>query len=266
MSRSLVAPFLLLQCVACGASPPNPESVEGAPPSSAGFRPPPPCRTGEDCLSKGRAAQGSDDARELFALACRKGSAGGCYELGKLHATSSEDAAARVAFTRICREPSTPWANYECGALDGRSVSDHTCVVDACARLAALPSDDAGAQLTYARRGCSTKGEPGRTERELRGRACLALARAAEAGGQAADARRHYQSACAFGNGEGCRAAPPGAGAPTSASASKSGGKLEMESLTTDGLVLRNVSCDLAGSAVLGVVGGMTVGAGFAKK
>lgn len=256
----LCACWLLLGHAAACATPERPPaSAERAPsaaPSAApSYRPPPPCRTESDCFSKGSAALAADqaDGRELLILACKKGSTEGCLELGKAYATGKggppDRDVARKAFMRICRDPRDRWS-----------------IIDACAWLADLSPSDGSERLIYAERGCSVEGQRGPENADVRARACMAAAKGQEAAKRTAEARQRYQAACSLGDAEGCKIALQMPAPPEQAAPSKGHGTFQMSHLEVDGFVMRDVSCEIEGNALMGILGGVAVGPGLALR
>jgi hypothetical protein len=276
-SRNVRAPMpvvaSLLCLAACGADPSAQPST--APPTTDVapiYRPPPPCRTAADCLDQATAALGADPAgaRALFALACEKRSPSGCLGLGKLLAQGRGGPAdlegARITLERVCRTPSSEYRRADCAATVITDISSTTCLIDGCAWLANVTPTDAAEQTAYAARACSVEASADPADVAMRARACVTLAKYHEGAGQPVDARRAYDAACALGSNDACRislATPRPPGDPTAAS-SGSGATIEMPSITTDGLLLEDVSCELADSGVAGLLFGATVAAGFA--
>ena len=266
------ATFLLPLAAGCGANPASIEAASSRAPDSGvhSYKPPPPCRTREACLDEGRRALGAgrDDARLLLGLACEKKSVSGCLELGRAYATGAggpqDRQAARQALMPLCPERNAGSASDVCSSPPTDNVASDTCLPDACAWLLAVAGPDDHRRAMYAERGCATDRGRSKDTMQVRGRACFALAKAHEAAARGSDAHRAYENACALGIAEACDLALKSPSAkPTT---EHDGGTLEVPSLITDGLEMRDVVCKLEGGAFLGVVGGLTVAAGFSRK
>lgn len=270
--RTLRSPALAsVVCLAgCGAEPPRPAPPPTEPVQA--YRPPPPCRTAEDCVEKAKAALGAElvRARALFELACDKQSVEGCLELGKLLVEGRggpvDRDRARGAFERLCRDPRAGYRAADCDERPVTDVSSDTCVVDGCAWLASVTPPESAEQIPYAERACAIEGSDQPGDIAMRARACITLAKHHEGAGRAADARRAYDHACAMGDNDGCRVALAGPRPPDARddASSASRATIEIPSVTTDGLVLEDVSCKLDDSGVVGLLFGVTVAAGFA--
>jgi hypothetical protein len=258
---SPLASIVALVLTACGGSnaPASPASTSTPP--QGGYRAPPPCRTADDCTARGIDGwkRGDPAAGELLVLACRKGSVEGCLALGEARATGlggpPDLAGAAEAFERVCRAP----GRRACGDDLFSAVGDETCAPDACAWLATHPP--AGSDVAvWAARGCSMKGQG--SARALRAKACVGEADRLEQAQRPDEARAARELACALGEPGACRVAlgerrpPPG---PKEAT-------LAMANLVSDGLELRDVSCTVDPNPIVGVIGGMTLAAGFSAR
>lgn len=257
-----------LALTGCASSSATPEPSKQNELLDGPFRPGPPCRKAEDCLEKGFATRETEPAkaRVLFELACEKGSVAGCLELGKVCAGNdllADVPTALRAFQRICQVPREGCTDRAEGTLGTLPI----CVPDACAWLVAL-EPNSRERIVRARRGCAMTGNEEALSRAVRARACLLVAEDDAATQRPVESRRAYQWACSLGDNAACKiamATPAHSAAPSAAAST--GVTIELASVDTDGFVMRDVSCALDDdNPVLGLFGGLTIGAGFAPQ
>jgi hypothetical protein len=207
-----------------------------------------PCSDAADCYAKGRdlVAHGDAEGRERLSQACALGSKKACAELG-------------IAYARGLA------GNVDDGLA--REKLHWACVVDrdrdACAwllRVLVRSADPRGAPSDASRIACSAV-DVAPENRDVRGEACVSAAEASLRAGRRSEALVRMEDGCALGHRPACDRVEDVRAEWSSKPAENGADVLSIPSITTDGVLLTDVSCKMPrGSGIAGLLGGVTVG------